>query len=490
MAKHVIFSRNANNSAPTTTTTAAPTTTTTTTFGPEPCLCVEVNITSAGGEVFTYNCFGENQNYVYTNAGTYYLCAAVIGDLLQAFVTVGTGSISPVGNCKTQTCPPPTTTTTTLAPTTTTTTIAPYCSTWTASNAFGAGYNIQYTYCGATGSTFIEVPANTTIYLCVQTGQISNLGNPIVLTEGSGSCIATTTSTTTTTAAPTTTTTTLAPYCSLWTASNGFGAGYNIEYTYCGATGSTFVEVPANTDIYLCVQSGQINNLGNPIVLTEDSASCIATTTSTTTTTTLAPTTTTTTTLAPFCNVWTASNAFGAGYTIKVKYCGDTSYSFPTVPPNSSIYVCVQNDDITDNNNPITLISSSVACTGSIITTTTTTTTAAPTTTTTTTLAPTTTTTTTTTSTTTTTTAAPTTTTTTTLASQKYYVESCEGPGDIVGVIEITNAPLLVAGNVIRLDTDVAGLSCFVIFSTSTGTITLGTRSVTNIYTDCVDCTD
>jgi hypothetical protein len=200
------------------------------------------------------------------------------------------------------------------------------------------------------------------------------------------------------------------------------------------------------------------------------------TTTTSTTTTTLAPTTTTTT-VAPFCNVWTASNAFGAGYEIKVKYCGDVSYSFPTVPPNSSIYVCVQNNDITNNGNPITLYSSSVACTGSIITTTTTTTTAAPTTTTTT-LA------------TTTTTAAPTTTTTTTLASQKYYVESCSGPGDIVGVITITNAPLLTAGKVIRLNTNVAGLSCFVVYSTSTGTNTLGTRGVTNIYTDCVDCTD
>jgi hypothetical protein len=209
-------------------------------------------------------------------------------------------------------------------------------------------------------------------------------------------------------------------------------------------------------------------------------------TTTTTTTTTLAPTTTTTT-AAGFCNVWTASNAFGAGYEIKVKYCGDTSYSFPTVPPNSSIYVCVQNNDITNNGNPITLISSSVACTGSIITTTTT---AAPTTTTTTTTAAPTTTTTTLAPTTTTTTAG--TTTTTTLASQKYYVESCaqeDGGPVLSGIIEITNAPLLTS-KIIRVNTDVVGYSCFQVFSTSTGTISLGTRSVTNIYTDCVDCTD
>lgn len=297
----------------------------------------------------------------------------------------------------------------------------------------------------------------------------------------------TTTTTTSTTTTSTTTTTTIAPYCSFWTASNAFGAGYTIQYTYCGETGSTFIEIPANSSRILCVQSGQISNLGNPILLTEDSGSCIGTTT-----TTLAPTTTTTTTQgtttteAPFCTVWTASNAFGAGYTIKVKYCGDTSYSFPTVPPNSSIYVCVQNNDITNNNNPITLTSSSVACSGSIITTTTTaapttTTTTSTTTTTTTTLAPTTTTTTT-----------QGTTTTTTLATQKYYVESCaqeDGGPVLSGIIEITNAPLLTS-KIVRVNTDVVGYSCFQVFSTSTGTISLGTRSVTNIYTDCVDCTD
>jgi hypothetical protein len=201
------------------------------------------------------------------------------------------------------------------------------------------------------------------------------------------------------------------------------------------------------------------------------------TTTTSTTTTTLAPTTTTTT-VAPFCNVWTASNAFGAGYSISVRYCGDTSNSFPEIPANSTVYLCVQNDIISNLGNPITLTSSSVACSGSIITTTTTSTT-----TTTTTAAPTTTTTSTT---------STTTTTTTTLASQKYYVESCaqeDGGPVLSGIIEITNAPLLTS-KIIKVNTPVVGYSCFQVFSTSTGTISLGTRSVTNIYTDCVDCTD
>jgi hypothetical protein len=186
-------------------------------------------------------------------------------------------------------------------------------------------------------------------------------------------------------------------------------------------------------------------------------------TTTTTTTTTAAPTTTTTT-ISPYCRIWTATNAFGSSYTIRVKYCGDTTFSFPTVPANGGINVCVQNDEIDNNGNPILLTSGSIGCSGSIITTTTTT------------ISPTTTT----------TTAG--TTTTTTLASQKYYVESCEGPGDIVGIITITNAPLLTT-KIVRLDTPFGGLSCFQVFSTSTGT-SQGTRSVTNIYTDCVDCTD
>jgi hypothetical protein len=138
----------------------------------------------------------------------------------------------------------------------------------------------------------------------------------------------------------------------------------------------------------------------------------------------------------------------------------------------SAVYRCSRTIPYLDQ--PFWLIRDLYDCTGGTTTTTSTTTT----TTTTTTAAPTTT-----------TTAAPTTTTTTTLASQKYYVESCEGPGDIVGIIEITNAPLLTS-KIIRLNTNVAGLSCFQVFSTSTGTISLGTRSVTNIYTDCVDCTD
>jgi hypothetical protein len=98
----------------TTSTSTSTSTTSTTTFSPDPCICTEVVITSEGGEVETFNCYGVNENYVYMSAGTYYLCAAEVGGLLQAFFAEGTtGTISPVGNCKTGTCPPATTSTST-----------------------------------------------------------------------------------------------------------------------------------------------------------------------------------------------------------------------------------------------------------------------------------------------------------------------------------------------------------------------------------------
>ena len=96
-----------------------------------------------------------------------------------------------------------------------------------------------------------------------------------------------------------------------------------------------------------------------------------------------------------------------------------------------------------------------------------------------------------TTTTTTTTTAGPTTT-TTTLASQKYLLTSCSGPGDIIGVFTILNAPLLANGDGIRIaGGGIAGLYCFYVNGTSTGT-SLGNYSVTNIYrgVPCDNCTE
>jgi len=258
--------------ATTTTTTAEPTTTTTTeatttttTFSPDPCNCVEVSITSAGGEVATFNCFGQNENYVYMNAGTYHICAAVIGGLLQAEIVSGTGTLSPVGNCKTQTCPPPTTTTTTTeAPTTTTTSTAPTTTTTTTEattttstaptttttttealscvcysytdNPANVPTNLEVRYRSCSTNTVTTTPiylleardnldGTYTWYICVKQG--ASYASPVCVVSGieqtcpqawieggtcvfDGDCDVIPTTTTTTTATPTSTTSTTA----------------------------------------------------------------------------------------------------------------------------------------------------------------------------------------------------------------------------------------------------------------------------------------
>ena len=216
------FSAEARNT-PTTTTTLAPTTTTTTisgstttttTFSPDPCICTEVVITSAGGEVATTNCYGVNENYVYFSAGTYYLCAASIGGLLQAFITAGTGTVSPVGNCKTGTCPPASTTTTTAATTTTTTagtttttttTLAPGCYNYQVINtSIGTFNDWLYVQCGENFSRSYDLPGYSTSSFCIQDAKYS-VGSGLVITN-TGAC----------------TTTTLAPAsCNTWVLSEG-----------------------------------------------------------------------------------------------------------------------------------------------------------------------------------------------------------------------------------------------------------------------------
>jgi hypothetical protein len=259
--------------APTTTTTAAPTTTsttsttTTTTFSPDPCNCVEVNITSVGGEVATFNCFGVSENYVYATAGIRYICAAVVGGLLQAEIVVGTGTITPVGNCKTGSCPPPPTTTTTSAPTTTTT-IAPTTTTTT-------------TVAPTTTTTTTIAPTTTTTTVAPTT--------------------------TTTTAAPTTTTTTLA--CECWTVVNEDTRTINYTVTNCNGVEQTLNLTTITRVRKHCIQGGSLIIVNSPVDALLGEYNCESTCSvatdcpdcspaTTTTTTTAAPTTTTTTTTA------------------------------------------------------------------------------------------------------------------------------------------------------------------------------------------------
>jgi hypothetical protein len=310
---------------------ATTTTSTTTTTAPP-----MVKFTAANcQDIYDFNTYQALSSSVYTTGsvfidayGTCYYILNFTGE-----VPVGTLTYLATGSCGTAPC------------VTTTTTIAPFCNTWLVTNATGAGYYFKYKYCGATTYSYPEVAANSSMSVCVQNDEIFNaFGAPLTFTNLSSSCSATTTTTTTTAAPTTTTTTTRAPYCSPWTASNAFGAGYNVQYTYCGATGSTIVEVPANSTIYLCVQSGQINNLGNPILLTEDSGSCVATTTTTSTTTT--------TTLAPGCFIYDVrNNGVGTGF-VNYVYCGNGStYQQFSLPGGGSGSICVDNDQINNGGN-------------------------------------------------------------------------------------------------------------------------------------------
>lgn len=226
---------------------------------------------------------------------------------------------------------------------------------------------------------------------------------------------------------------------------------------------------------YRC--SRTIPYLDQPFWLIRDLYDCAGGTTTTTTTTS---TTTSTTTLAPGCFIYdVVNNGVGTGFVNYVACGSGSTYQQFSLAGGASGSICVDNYQINNggNFNMVYTLTATPCTSGS---TTTTTTTAGPTTTTTST-----------TTTTTTTTAGPTTTTTTTtLASQKYLLTSCSGPGDIVGVFTILNAPLLAAGDEIRIaGGGIAGLYCFVVNNTSTGT-SLGTYSITDLWPggNCSNC--
>lgn len=100
---------------PTPTPTMGLTPTPTPTRFPNPCICMEVVITSDGGDegysgAIEYNdCYGNFTGRIFRRPGTYYQCVERIGGLNQIEITFGTGTLSPVGNCATGSCPPPVT---------------------------------------------------------------------------------------------------------------------------------------------------------------------------------------------------------------------------------------------------------------------------------------------------------------------------------------------------------------------------------------------
>jgi hypothetical protein len=336
---------------PTTTTTTAGPTTTTTTFSNNPCNCVEINLTSEGGEVATFNCYGQNENYVYSTSGTKYLCAAVIGGLLQADIVSGTGTLSPIGNCKTGPCPPTpttttttagttttttagttttttagTTTTTTQATTTSTTTLAPGCFTYQVINPFvGPIFNFDYVLCGENFSRSIELPGSSTSSLCIQDDKYER-GTGAIVTRTESMC----------------TTTTISPIaCNTWVLDPGSSDVWFGNYTDCFGT-------PVS-GAYVDSQSAPFNNficaLGTPQRISGGylitSGSCSPTTT-----------TTSTTTLAPGCFIYdVVNNGAGTGW-VNYVGCGNTEYERFTLAGGASGSICVDNNQINNDGNP------------------------------------------------------------------------------------------------------------------------------------------
>ena len=363
---------------PTTTTTTAGPSTTTTTFSNNPCNCVEINLTSVGGEVATFNCYGQNENYVYSTAGTKYLCAAVIGGLLQADIVSGTGTLSPIGNCKTGPCPPTLTTTTTAAPTTTTTTagttttttagttttttqatttstttLAPGCFTYQVINPFvGPIFNFDYVLCGENFSRSIELPGSSTSSLCIQDDKYER-GTGALVTRTETMC----------------TTTTISPIaCNTWVLDPGSSTVWFGNYTDCFGTpvSGAFVDSQsAPFDNFICAL-GTPQRISGGYLIT--SGSCSPTTT-----------TTSTTTLAPGCFIYdVVNNGAGSGW-VNYVGCGNTEYERFTLEGGASGSICVDNNQINTDNFNMVWTRTSTPCIA-----TTTTTTIAPTTTTTT----------------------------------------------------------------------------------------------------------
>lgn len=316
---------------PTTTTTAGPTTTTTTLSG-------STTTTTAAGTTTSTTTFGPVTKVVAHNCQDYYDFNTYC---VQSSSTPAIGDVyrDPYGTCYTissipsdQTLPcvgnlylvgGPGTCSSSLC-VTTTTTAAPFCHTWLVENNTGAGYYFKYMYCGQNTFTYLEVPANDDVTVCVQNDKIFNsFLAPLTFTDLNADCIGTTT-----------TTTTIPPQV-LFVAANCQDIADNNTYSANSASynvGDVFVD-DFGTCYYILNFDGEAA-VGR-LTFVGASGSCSS-----------PSCVTTTTTAAPFCNTWLVENPFAAAYDYKVKYCGNNFYSYPEVAPFSSQSVCVQNDQI------------------------------------------------------------------------------------------------------------------------------------------------
>jgi hypothetical protein len=259
----------------TTTTTAAPTSTTTT-FSPDPCNCVQVNLTSVGGEVATFNCFGVSENYVYSTGGIKYICAAVIGGLLQAEIVSGTGTLEPIGNCKTGPCPPP----------------AISCFNYFVYADDGTqdrvAYDFSYISCAGVLIEGSRVNQGPGITVCARQDTVTS-DSPYIYANLGSSCSVNTT-TTTTTAAP------VPCFNYIVYADDGTSDRVEYPFTYISCAGVLINSGRVNKgpSITVCAQQNTVDS-ESPYIFVDEGASCNPTTT----TTTASGPTTTTTTAAP-----------------------------------------------------------------------------------------------------------------------------------------------------------------------------------------------
>lgn len=165
-------------------------TTTTTTMAP-PLTRV---VAHACQDFYDFNTYGVNQNItpnpqindvLKDSTGKCYYITSIPTN--QSGPVVGTLSyVGGQGACSSSQC------------VTTTTTEAPFCTNWKVENTSGAGYYFKYQYCGQTNYIYPEVPANSSVIVCVQNNRIFNAFNaPLAFTQLGTACNATTTTTTT-----------------------------------------------------------------------------------------------------------------------------------------------------------------------------------------------------------------------------------------------------------------------------------------------------
>jgi hypothetical protein len=143
---NTIINRTSTTTTSTTSTSTTTSSTTTTTAVVNPCRCYEVIFGASGGEITYNDCDGVTFNFVSMGATTIYQCVQVIGGLAQIFVVSGDVTLSIVGNCLTQACPPTTTTTSTSTSTSTTSTSTSTSTTTTTTACVDCGINQYGTY--------------------------------------------------------------------------------------------------------------------------------------------------------------------------------------------------------------------------------------------------------------------------------------------------------------------------------------------------------